>query len=199
MTFQTSDFAKLALILFVARALSVKQDVIKDFKSAFIPIMLPVLITCLLILPANLSTAAFLFLTCLILMVVGRVRLKFIFSLIGIGVGLFCLYLAVAKLTGNTGRIATWESRMENFMGHGGTESYQAQQGRIAIAGGGLIGRGPGNSLQRNFLPHPYSDFIYAIIVEEYGLIGGALIVILYLVLFFRSVRIAQKIGRAHV
>jgi len=197
LSFQTSDLAKLALIMFVARALSRKQEVIKDFKAAFLPIMAPVLITCGLILPANFSTAAVLFTTCVILMVIGRINIKYILYLIGIAIVAFALFILVAKLTGMKGRISTWEKRIETFMNDDGSGSYQSQQAKIAIASGRLIGKGPGNSSQRNFLPHPYSDFIYAIIIEEYGLVGGAMVVILYLILFYRAIQIAQNSPRA--
>jgi cell division protein FtsW len=197
LSFQTSDLAKLALILAVARALSVRQDNIKDFKSAFVPVMLPVLITCGLILPANFSTAAVLFLTCVILMIVGRINFKYIGTLMLIGVISFGLFLLVADKIGMGGRIETWKNRMITFKGGEGSDNFQSEQAKIAIAKGGLIGVGPGNSSQRNFLPHPYSDFIFAIIIEEYGLLGGAFIVSLYLILFYRSIRIAQKSPRA--
>ena len=197
LSFQTSDLAKLALILFVARALSRKQEIIKDFKTAFVPIMMPVLITCGLILPANFSTAAVLFTTCVILMVIGRIRIKYILTLMGIGILALTLFIGVAKLVGYEGRIDTWQKRIETFINDDGSGSYQSQQAKIAIASGQLIGKGPGNSSQRNFLPHPYSDFIYAIIIEEYGLMGGALVVILYLILFFRAIKIAQDSPRA--
>ena len=197
LSFQTSDLAKLALIMFVARALSRKQEVIKDFKAAFLPIMAPVLITCGLILPANFSTAAVLFATCVILMVIGRINIKYILYLIGIAVVAFGLFILVANLTGMKGRISTWEKRIETFVNDDGSGSYQSQQAKIAIASGQLLGKGPGNSSQRNFLPHPYSDFIYAIIIEEYGLVGGALVVMLYLILFYRAIKIAQASPRA--
>ena len=197
LSFQTSDLAKLALILYVARMLSKKQDNIKDFKSTFIPIMGPVLLTCILILPANFSTAAVLFATCVILMIIGRIKIKYILTLMGIGIVAFGMFIGVAKLIGYEGRIKTWEKRIESFMNDDGEGSYQSQQAKIAIASGQLLGKGPGNSSQRNFLPHPYSDFIYAIIIEEYGLLGGIVIVGLYLILFFRSVQIAQNSPRA--
>lgn len=196
-SFQTSDLAKLALILFVARMLSKKQDNIKDFKTTFLPIMGTVMITCGLILPANFSTAAVLFATCVILMVIGRIRIKYIMMLMGAGVLAFSLFIGVAKLVGYEGRIGTWEKRINTFVNDDGDGSYQSQQAKIAIASGQLLGKGPGNSSQRNYLPHPYSDFIYAIIIEEYGLLGGALIVILYLILFFRAIKIAQNSPRA--
>ncbi len=197
LSFQTSDLAKLALIMFVARALSRKQEVIKDFRAAFVPIMVPVLITCGLILPANFSTAAVLFCTCVILMIIGRINLKYIGSLIGIAVVAFGLFIIIAKVTGFEGRISTWEKRLNTFVNDDESGSYQSQQAKIAIASGQLFGKGPGNSSQRNFLPHPYSDFIYAIIIEEYGLAGGTLVVVLYLVLFYRAIKIAQASPRA--
>ncbi len=198
LSFQTSDLAKLALILFVARALSIRQDNIRDFKSAFVPIMLPVLITCGLILPANFSTAAVLFATSIILMLVGRISIKYIASLIGIGVIAFALFISISLAIGKKGRISTWAARIETYIGgKEGSDSYQSQQAHIAIAKGGFMGVGPGNSSQRNFLPHPYSDFIYAIIIEEYGMVGGVTIVILYLVLLFRAVRIVRNSPKA--
>jgi cell division protein FtsW len=198
LSFQTSDFAKVALILYVARLLSKKQDNIKDFKTAFLPIIIPVAIVCILILPANFSTAAVLFTTCVVLMFIGRISLKYIMYMFGGAVVIFCLYLAFAYFTGiGGGRISTWTSRIENFSGGGDEGNYQVQQAKIAIATGGLVGKGPGNSDQRNFLPHPYSDFIFAIIVEEYGLLGGTFVLFLYLLLFYRAMQIVKKTERA--
>jgi cell division protein FtsW len=199
-SFQTSDLAKLAIILFVARSLSKRQDTIKDFKQAFLPVMWPVCLVCLLILPANFSTAAVLFTTVLFLLFIGRINMKYIMIMIAAGALLFTLFILVAKVIGFKGRIATWESRIENFVSgkDDGDGSYQTQQAKIAIATGGVFGKGPGNSTQRNFLPHPYSDFIFAIIVEEYGLVfGGIPVVMLYLILFYRAVKIAKKSPRA--
>lgn len=194
-TFQTSDLAKLALIMYLARLLYKKQDNIKDFKSAFIPIMLPVLAVCGLIFPANFSTAAMLFTTCLVIMFIGRVNIKYILSLIGIGIGCLLLLLSIASAKPDLlPRLGTWVSRIETFTQGGDSDSnYQADQAKIAIATGGVIGKGPGGSTQRNFLPHPYSDFIYAIVIEEYGLIGGLFLIILYLILFYRGIKIAQR------
>jgi cell division protein FtsW len=195
LTFQTSDLAKLTLIMYLARLLTKKQDNIKDFKSAFLPIMLPVLIVVFLILPANFSTAAMLFMTSLVLMFIGRVNLKYIFSLIGIGVVALTIFLLIMTQLPDDrqGRLWTWKNRIENFS-KGTGDNYQIEQAQIAIASGGVLGKMPGNSSQRNFLPHPYSDFIFAIIIEEYGLIGGSFIVLLYLILLFRAVVIVTKI-----
>jgi cell division protein FtsW len=193
--FQTSDFAKLALIIYIARLLSKKQDQIRDFKSAFVPIMIPVLIVCALILPANLSTALIVFATSLILMFVGRVNLKYILSLIGIGIlGLGIVFLILYN-SPDQGRLGTWKNRTMIFMGakQDADLNYQSNQAKIAVATGGVFGKLPGNSTQRNFLPQGFSDYIYAIIVEEYGILGGAVIILLYLILLFRGVRIATK------
>ncbi len=191
-TFQTSDFAKLALIMFVARSLSKKQDEIKSFRSAFLPVILPVLLVCSLILPANLSTSVVVLISAGYLMFIGRIKMKYIFAMIGIGIAAFVLFVLISLAIGKTGRIETWKSRIERYSGKENSDNYQADQAKIAIAGGGLIGRFPGNSVQRNFLPHPYSDMIYAIIIEEYGLLGGIGILCLYLLLFYRVIKFIQ-------
>ena len=194
LTFQSSDFAKLALIMYIARLLSKKQDQIKDFKSAFLPIMLPIIIICALILPANLSTSAILFVTCLVLMFIGRVNLKYVFSLIGIGIITLTFFLLMLYNSPHQGRFGTWKNRIENYINNDNEDgNYQVEQSKIAIATGGVIGKFPGNSTQRNFIPHPYSDFIFAIIIEEYGLLGGIVIVLLYMMLLYRSFRIVNK------
>ena len=193
-SFQTSDFAKLALIMYLARLLAKKQDHIKELKGAFVPIVIPVVLTCGLILPANFSTAAVLFATCLVLMFIGRVNLKYIAYMVGIGVvGLLLLFMIAKVVPDVLPRMETWLSRVENFKDADSKENYQVEQAKIAIATGGILGKMPGNSIQRNVLPHPYSDFIFAIIVEEYGLAGGFLLVLLYLILLYRGVRIAIK------
>ncbi len=197
LTFQTSDLAKLALFMFLARVMSIKQPVIKDFKKGFIPVLLPMLVTCALIAPANLSTAMMLGATCSIVFFIGRVQVKHLLFLAGMGlVGLVMLYF-VSKVT-HFGRATTWMHRIESFAGAKGKDDiqkdgYQVLQAKIAIANGGFTGRGPGNSLQRNFLPHADSDFIYAIIIEEYGLIGGGLIIVFYLLFLWRSILIFRR------
>ena len=194
-SFQTSDFAKLALIMYVARMLSKKQDQIKDFKSTFVPVLIPIFVICGLILPANFSTAAVLFATCLVLMFIGRVNLKYLLMLVGTGIVLFALFILIALNSPDKGRIGTWKNRIENFMdGNASSDAnYQVNQAKIAIATGGVLGKGPGGSTQRNFLPHPYSDFIYAFIIEEYGLTGGGIVMFIYILLLFRTIRISQK------
>jgi cell division protein FtsW len=191
-SFQTSDLAKLALIIYLARSLSRKQEQIKEFKQAFVPLMIPIFITCGLILPANFSTAALLFATSMVLLFIGRVNVKYILALAGIGIVAFALFIVVALNFDLPGRIGTWKARIENFRSGDGEGNYQANQAKIAIASGGLIGMGPGKSEQRNFLPHPYSDFIFAIILEEGGVLTGSFVVLLYLILFLRVIRMVR-------
>ena len=196
-TIQSSDIAKVALVMYVARILSRNQNTIKDFKGTFLPLIVPVSLVCLLILPANFSTAALVGLTCWLMMFVGRVSLKYLFGFTGLGVLLIAVFVVVMLKTGSVSRVGTWQNRIENFMSDdGGDGNYQAVQSKIAIASGGLVGKGPGNSTQRNFLPHPYSDFIFAIVVEEYGLIGGTFVLMLYLIMLFRAGLIIKKAKR---
>ena len=205
-TFQTSDLAKLALIMFLARMLSRRQDNIKDFSQAFLPIMIPVLVVCGLILPANLSTAAMLFVTSLVLMFIGRINMAYIISLITIGVvclGIFVgIGLSISETqTSNensaiTNRVITWKNRIIDFVEGSPQANYQAEQSKIAIATGGVVGKGPGRSTQRNFLPQSYSDFIYATVIEEYGMLGGVFTLLLYLILLYRGILIAKNAPR---
>src|SRR6476620_5780028 len=211
MTFQTSDLAKLGLFMYISRLLSKKQDVIKDFKKGFLPIIIPVGIICMLIAPANLSTALLTGATGLLLMFIGRAQEKHILGTIGIVLVPVLLLIAIAvgtydksteKQTKNVaiselkshGRIGTWIKRVQDFVYASDDETpYQVQQAKIAIAKGGVIGVGPGNSEAKNFMPHPYSDMIYAVILEEYGLIGGAIIIFIYLVFLLRCIRIFRR------
>jgi cell division protein FtsW len=196
LTFQTSDMAKLALFMFVSRQLSRKQGVIKDFKKGFAPILGAVAIICMLIMPANMSTALLLGTSCMLLCFIGRVNIKHLAALAGIGIVGIALIVGIVLITGvGGGRVTTWKSRIENFRRHQDkdAEPYQVQQAKIAIANGGILGRGPGNSEERNFLPHPYSDFIFAIIIEEYGMVGAILLIGFYLVFLFRSIRIFKR------
>jgi len=205
-TFQTSDLAKLALIMFLARMLSKRQDHIKDFNQAFVPIMIPVLIVCGLIMPANLSTAAMLFVTCLVLMFIGRINLAYIISLIAIGVVCLGVFIAIGlsiddsqtseENSAITNRVITWKNRIINFSEGTSQGNYQAEQSKIAIATGGVIGKGPGRSTQRNFLPQSYSDFIFATVIEEYGILGGTFTLLLYLILLYRGILIARNAPR---
>lgn len=194
-TIQTSDFAKLSLIMYLARLLSQKQHEIKDLKLSFMPVLWPVLLICMLILPSNLSTALILLTTSIILMFIGRVRTFYLVALIGSGVFVIGVFIGIVLYSKSEGRLGTWKNRIESYVSGSG-ENYQAEQSKIAIATGGVIGKGPGNSTQRNFLPHPYSDFIYAIIIEEYGLWGGFLILAFYMWLLYRAGVIVRRASR---
>jgi len=197
-TFQSSDLAKLTLIMYLARILAKRQDDIKSFKQSFLPAIVPVGLVCMLIAPANLSTAMMVFFTSLMVMFIGRISLKQIALMLVVG-GLVLSSFVFVSYQAGWFRAKTWVSRVENFIAPTGEqpEVFQTQQAKIAIATGGLIGKGPGNSTQRNFLPHPYSDFIYATILEEYGLVGGGFVMLLYLGLLYRVTRIVIKAPQA--
>ncbi len=193
LTIQPSDFAKVALVMFISKVLSVNQNSIGEFKSVFFKLAMAVSVICILILPANFSTAAIVFVTAFTLMFVGRVPFKHLFMFLGIGVVGLALFLLLASAMSKDGRISTWKNRIEAYV-EGEGDNYQADQAKVAIVRGGLFPNGPGTSTQRNLLPHPYSDFIYAIIIEEYGsLIGGVLILVLYLWLLFRTGLIVRR------
>ena len=194
-TVQTSDFAKLALVMYVARMLSLKQNDLNNLKKTFLPIVVPIAVVCMLIMPANFSTAALLGATCWLLMFIGRINLKHLLGFTGLGAIIIGLIIFIALKTDTISRAQTWKTRIENFSSGEG-DNYQVQQSKIAIATGGFIGKGPGNSTQRNLLPHPYSDFIYAIIIEEYGMGGGVIILLLYLTLLYRTGVIVKKAKR---
>ena len=213
MTFQTSDFAKLALFMYLSRILSKKQEVIKDFKKGFLPALIPVVLICALIMPANLSNALLTGATSLLLMFIGRISIKHILLLILIAMIPIGIIVSVAVLTydgkkketttasatsekiKSFGRFGTWVKRVQDFRYAKDAEvPYQVQQAKIAIANGNiLMGLGPGNSRQRNYLPQAYNDFIYSIIIEEYGLLGGAIIILIYMIFLFRCIRIFRK------
>lgn len=197
LTFQTSDLAKIVLIMFLARMLSLKQDHIKSYKQGFLPLVAPVIVVCALIMPANLSTAIILFGVSLILMFIGRVKFIYLFGFSSLAIIAVVLMIVLALNFEWGGRTGTWKNRIVNFIENTDADaSFQSDQSKIAIATGGIVGKGPGNSVQRDFLPHPYSDFIFAIIVEEYGLIGGLLVIFLYLYLLFRAGLIVTKSSR---
>lgn len=198
LTFQTSDFAKIALITYVARAISAKQSYIKDFKEAFLPIIVPVVVICGLIAPADLSSSLLLFFTCLLLMFAGRVDPKYILLTLVIGILVFSFLIILGKAFPDFIRSETWANRFGAFVNQSDEEyMLHVNQSKIAIARGGLFGVGPGNSLQRNYLPHPYSDFIYSIIIEEYGLFGGFVVMMLYITFFLRCVRLVTRSPKA--
>ena len=211
-SFQSSDFAKIALIGYVARGLTLKQDEIKNFKTAFIPLMLPVLVIVGLIFPENFSTAGILFVSCMVLLFVGRINIKYLLAFFAVGVFVMSIYIIIVmNLAEDKGRTGVWVNRIESFVEkfdkkeksaeeiarEANAEDFQEIQSKIAIAGGGLLGKAPGRSTQRNYLPHPYSDFIFAIIVEEYGLLGGVFVIMLYLILLYRAIRIMVTIPQS--
>ncbi len=193
-TFQTSDLAKLALITFLARTLTKKQENIKDVKNAFLPIMGSVCVVFVLIALANLSTALMLFGVSILLLIIGRISIK--------QIAIVCL-AGMVLLTGVMmlgPRRKTYMSRIETYMNPEKADpdkAFQANQSKIAIATGGIFGKGPGNSTQRNYLPHPYSDFVFALIIEEYGTVGGVGLVLLYLVFLYRCVLIVTQSPKA--
>ncbi len=192
--FQPSDLAKLSLIAALAAMLAKRQNTIKDFTGTFLPIIISIGIICALIGMANISTAVLLLLTCLLIMFIGRVPLKHLALVVMVGL----LGLTIAVYFGQ--RKETFYSRIEAFLESRKDETkipFQAEQSFIAIATGGISGKGPGNSEQRNSLPHPYSDFIYAIIIEEYGMIGGTTVLFLYLALLYRGMRIVANSNKA--
>ncbi len=194
MSFQTSALAGLVLLVYVARFLSLNEPGSYTFKTSFIQLLLPVLLVCGLILPANLSTALMLFLLALLLMFVGRYPMGYMLRLIGTAVAGLALFILVVKaFPGISNRVDTWESRITGFFDGSAEEGYQVQKAKMAIAQGGLFGKGPGKSKLKHFLPQSNSDFIYAVIVEEYGFVGGAVVLLLYFILFFRILRIASR------
>lgn len=195
LSFQSSDLAKLALIMYTSRTLSRKQGVVDSFKEAFVPVILPILLICGLIAPENLSTSVILFSTCLVIMFIGRVNFKYILLTVSGGIVVISFIVMIGLLT-DGGRVETWKNRILDFTDK--TElSYQTEHAYIAIAKGGLVRLAPGQSTQCNFLPNSFSDYIYATIIEEYGLLGGVFIVFLYLWLLFRVIQIVIKSPRA--
>lgn len=193
-SFQTSDFAKLATVIFLAFYLTKNQETITDFKTGFIKVFYWIIPVIALILPANFSTAALLGVTCMVMLFVGRAKIVDLAKITGVMTLLFIVFVAIVVNSPDSGRVGTWKNRIDNFVSESDPEAnYQADQSKIAIASGYPFGKGPGNSTQRNFLPHPYSDFIFAIIIEEFGFLGGFIIVVLYLILLFRGIRIAIK------
>ncbi|MFT5723337.1 MAG: cell division protein FtsW [Bacteroidia bacterium] len=202
LSFQSSDFAKVALVMYIAQFLSKRQESVDNFKKTFLPVLVVIVVVCALIGVADLSTAAVLFATSILLLFIGRIRAKHLLALFGTGIIVIgILVFAILKSNTDFGRVATWKSRVESYVSFVGgdetAESYQNQQANIAIANGGLTGKGPGKSEQRNFLPLAFSDFIYAIILEEYGLLGGLFVMGLYLTLLWRAVLIVVHSPKA--
>ncbi|MEQ8476211.1 FtsW/RodA/SpoVE family cell cycle protein [Fulvivirga sp.] len=189
-SFQPSDLASLALITSLASMLSKRQQNIADFKESLIPILIWCGVICGLIALTNLSSAILLFLTCMLIMFIGRVPIKYLAMLVFVGI----LAGGAALTFGVRGETA--KSRIESFI-NGDELPFQAKHARIAVATGGVFGKGPGQSQQRNILPHPYSDFVYAIIIEEYGMVGGVVVLLLYLILLSRGMKAVTNSERA--
>ncbi|MDC0204714.1 FtsW/RodA/SpoVE family cell cycle protein [Flavobacteriales bacterium] len=200
--FQPSDVAKLAILLYLARQLSKQRDYLHQFKDLAWYVLGPLVLICVLILPNNFSTSALIFLNGLVLMFIAKVRLKFITAIIGVAfLGALSIYVA-AKYTPLGSQIMprsiTWVSRIDSFLDGNKNDmqhkDFQQVQALVAIQNGDLTGVGPGKSIQRSILPYSYSDFIYAIIIEEYGIIGGIGVILSYLILLFRAIRISFKV-----
>ena len=194
--FQTSTLAAVVLMMYVARYLARNKEKEITFKESFIYMWLPVGFVLALILPANFSTTAITFVMVIVLCFLGGYPLKFIASILGVGILSLALFILTAKAFPDAmknSRINTWSSRIENFASGESEDNYQAEKAKIAIASGEVYGKGPGKSVQKNFLPQSSSDFIYAIIGEEFGLIGAILIIFFFLGLLFRFVIIATK------
>ncbi|MDO7171959.1 FtsW/RodA/SpoVE family cell cycle protein [Mariniflexile sp. AS56] len=195
-SFQTSTLASVVLMIYVARYMSKIKDKEITFKSSILPLWAPVFMILALILPSNFSTTAIMFLMVMILVFLGGYPMRYMGVILGIGLVGLVLFIMVAKLT--TGplsvKVETWENRIKNYSNDEDTEAdYQIEKAKIAIASGDIFGVGPGKSIQKNFLPQSSSDFIFAIIIEEYGIVGGFFIMVLYMWLLFRIVIVAQK------
>ena len=195
-TFQTSTLASVVLLTYVARYMAKMKDRTFTFKQSIVPLWLPVALVLGLILPANFSTTAILFSMVLLVVFIGGYPLKYIGAILGAGIIFLSIFMLTAKAFPGLfpNRVDTWISRVENFTNDDVTEAdYQIEKAKIAIASGGVTGQGIGKSVQRNFLPQSSSDFIYAIIIEEMGLIGGLGVMLVYLLLFFRIIIVATK------
>ncbi|KAA2215901.1 FtsW/RodA/SpoVE family cell cycle protein [Maribacter flavus] len=193
--FQPSNLAAVVLMIYVARYLSKVRDVKVTFSESIVTLWLPVFLVVVLILPANFSTAGIIFSMVLMLCFLGGYPIKYLLGIVGTGIACLALFILVAKAAPDLfpNRVDTWMSRIDSFSNPEDTEAnYQIEKAKIAIATGGVMGKGAGKSVQKNFLPQSSSDFIYAIIVEEYGLLGGFALMFFYLFLLFRIVVVAN-------
>jgi len=195
MGFQPSDFAKIILVIYVARMLAKNKGKIKNFKEGLVPILIPIGGICLLILPADFSTAAMLLTVCFALLFVGGVAIKHLLAVLGGAIGLLLLLIALNHdAPGLLPRVNTWEQRILGYSSGSADENYQAQRAKIAVANGGVWGNGPGNGTIKNELYSAQSDFVYSSIIEDYGsLFGGLIMLLLYLMFLFRSIKIMTK------
>lgn len=193
---QTSDLAKVALVIYLARGLTIYQGKLHDFKIVTLKLVAPAAIVCLLIMSENLSTALMIFGISMVILFVGRVPVKFLLAYAGLGLAAVILFATMLLIFWkDDNRVEVWKNRFESyFNGESSADAdYQANQAKIAISTGKLFGKLPGGSTQRNMLPQSNSDFIFAIIVEEYGLFGATILILCYLALMFRGVQIARK------
>ena len=195
-TFQSSTLASVVLLTYVARYLARIKDKTVTFKETLLPLWVPIFLVLALILPANFSTAAIIFSMISILVFIGGYPIKYLLIILFAGAFFLTLFVVSAKAFPGLfpNRVDTWMSRIDNFTDGEETEAdYQIDKAKIAIASGGITGLGPGKSIQKNFLPQSSSDFIYAIIVEEFGLVGSLFLMFLYMLLLFRFVIVAHK------
>jgi len=196
MSFQTSTFAFVVLMMYVARYMSKIKDKKVSFLNTFLPLWGPVFMVLALILPSNFSTAAIMFFMVMVLTFIGGYPVRYLMVIIGAGILGLVFFVMFAKLTDGPlhVKVTTWENRIKNYSNDEDTDAdYQIERAKVAIASGGITGVGPGKSIQKHALPQSSSDFIFAIIIEEYGLLGGFSIMILYMWLLFRIVIVAQK------
>ena len=203
LTLQTSDFAKVVLVTFVARELNNRRMQLHQFKNGVLPILVPIGLICMLILPADFSTAALLGIVCIGMLFIGGVPFRHMLKIAGLVVAaLFMLYGLGKAAPDLLPRFGTWAGRLERFAGVGNASDgdaleYQIELAQVAINRGGILPQGPGTGTSRNFLPHPYSDMIYAFIIEEWGAIMGGLgLVLLYIILLYRTIRTATRCPR---
>jgi cell division protein FtsW len=195
-SFQTSTIAFIVLMIYVARYLAKVSDKEYSFKESLLELWLPVFVILALVLPANFSTTALIFSMVCMLVFIGQYPLKYLGFIVGSGFVSLIFFVMVAKAFPDAmpNRVDTWMSRIDSFFDDKPSDDdYQIENAKIAIASGKIYGLGPGKSVQKHFLPQSSSDFIFAIIVEEYGLIGAVGILFLYLLLFVRFIIDAQK------
>ncbi len=195
LSFQPSTIASISLMMYIAAYLSKQNGYYNGIKESALPLLFPIALVIILILPSNLSTGFILLTMCTTLMFIGKYPMKYLFFVAGftilLGISFYCLIKLAPNIMPN--RVTTWENRISIFWSSDNRENYQVEKSKTAIAIGGILGKGPGKSIQKNFLPQSSSDFIFAIIVEEYGIVGGIMIIICYLYFLFRITIVITK------
>jgi len=192
--FQTSDFAKVVLIVFVARMLTINRDKFHDFREGIVPILIPVGLVIGLIVTQNLSTAVLIFGLTLILFFIAKVPFKYIFGIVGGAIAAFGLMILLAKANPDLlPRLETWMNRFTSHSSEDPRKQWQINNAMMAIDNGGLLGKGPGNGQMKHIIPEAYADFVYASFIEEFGSMGGGVLLLMYMMLLFRGIRIASK------